>query len=163
MSFLWVFLFSLLGSIFGSVVCYYIALIFGRKLTEKFLLRYGKLFFIDESHLVKSEKYFEKHGEITIFIARLIPGIRHLISLPAGFAKMNLTKFCLYTAIGSGLWSLVLIGMGYYFGGNMDIIRANLSTITLWLGVILALILVFYIYMHRRKNNKKDNNYARYS
>lgn len=153
MSVLSVFLVSLAGSIVGSLICYYLALIFGRKLTEKFLLRYGKLFFIDEGHLIKSEKYFENHGEITVFIARLIPGIRHLISLPAGFSRMNLPRFCIYTGLGAGLWSLVLMGLGYFFGGNMQVIKNNLDMITIGVLLFLAVLILIYIYYRLKKKH----------
>jgi membrane protein DedA with SNARE-associated domain len=153
MSVLGVFFSALIGSIIGSLICYYLALIFGRKLTERFLLRYGKLFFIDESHLIKSEKYFEDHGQITVFIARLIPGIRHLISLPAGFSRMNISKFCLYTGLGAGLWSIVLMGLGYFFGGNMDLIKNNLDMITIWVLFFLAALALIYIYYRIKKKH----------
>ena len=82
------------GSLVGAFINYYLALLLGRKI----LIKFGKYFFIKESTLNKMDNYFEKHGAISTFIGRLIPGIRQLISIPAGISKMNLGLFSSYTA-----------------------------------------------------------------
>jgi membrane protein DedA with SNARE-associated domain len=69
---------------------------------------------LDEHAVVKTEKFFVKNGAISIFIGRLLPGIRHLISIPAGLSRMNLGTFLLYTTLGAGLWNIILAGIGYY-------------------------------------------------
>lgn len=98
-----------LGSLLGAYVNYYLALWAGKPFLEK----YGKYFFIKKEALDKSCAVFNKYGAATTFICRLIPGIRQLISIPAGIAKMPLGPFSLFTALGAGIWSAVLAVVGY--------------------------------------------------
>src|SRR3989344_5804666 len=95
MSFILVVVFSSLGSVFGSLISYYIGKYGGRKL----VFDYGKYFLLDETDLIKTEQWFSNKGEKTVFISRFIPVVRHLISIPAGIGKMNLGKFIFYTLI----------------------------------------------------------------
>ncbi|MEK6891303.1 MAG: DedA family protein [Nanoarchaeota archaeon] len=154
MSFVLVFLASLAGSLAGAFVNYYLALYLGRGLVEKLVVKYGKVVLLSKESLEKADRYFEKHGDITTFVGRLIPVIRQLISLPAGFAKMNIFKFTFYTAIGAGIWSIILIMMGYLFGNNMGIINKNLHVITIVVLLICLFIIIFYLEVRRRKRKK---------
>lgn len=155
MSFFLVFISAILGSLTGAFINYYLALHLGRKTSEKLVDKYGKFLFISRESIEKTERYFENHGEITTFIGRLIPGIRQLISLPAGFARMNLTKFAAYTALGAGLWSLVLIWLGYAFGQNQALIRENLKMFTILALLLCGIIILVYIIIKLRKQNHK--------
>lgn len=101
-----------LGSLLGAYVNYYLALWAGKPFLEK----YGKYFFIKKEALDKSCAVFNKYGGATTFICRLIPGIRQLISIPAGIAKMPLGCFSLFTSLGAGIWSAVLAAVGYFLG-----------------------------------------------
>ena len=115
------------GSIAGAIFNYFLAMSFGRK----FLLKYGKYFFLDEKGLNRLESFFGSHGEISTFTGRLIPGIRQYISLPAGLAKMHLGKFTLYTALGAGIWVIVLAMLGYLIGENETLVKEYLKGATL--------------------------------
>lgn len=157
MSFLIVFLAALLGSLLGAFVNYYLALFLGRRAVNKLANKYGKLFLISKESVEKSDRYFEKNGEITTFIGRLIPVIRQLISLPAGFSKMNIGKFAFYTGLGAGIWSFILIMLGYLFGENLELVKANLRLAT-FIAVIASIpVIGIYIYIkfyskrHERK------------
>ena len=110
-------LFGILGSLIGALINYYLALCLGRpiiySLTEK---KWAKVFLISSKKIEKAERYFLKHGEASTFIGRLIPVIRQLISLPAGFTKMKLRPFIIYTTLGAGIWVIVLAVIGYGAG-----------------------------------------------
>jgi len=147
-----VILVGILGSLLGALLNYYLAMLFGRK----FILKYGKYFFIKEQTLEKLDKFFEKHGEISTFTGRLIPGIRQLISLPAGLSKMNLFKFSLYTSIGAGIWVIVLVAVGYAVGSNEELISEYLKSATLVALISVLFIGVFYIVRNNRKKEILD-------
>jgi len=140
---------ALFGSLVGSFINYYLALTLGRK----FLLKFGKYFFIKEEALLKMEEYFKKHGHISTFTGRLIPGIRQLISIPAGLAKMNLVQFSLYTTLGAGIWALILTLLGYFIGANQELIHQYLKEITL-LVVFLLLILISVYFAYQKRKEK---------
>ena len=142
-----VILIGILGSVLGALLNYYLAMFFGRK----FILKYGKYFFIKEKTLNKLDKFFESHGEISTFTGRLIPGIRQLISLPAGLSKMNLFKFSLFTAIGAGIWIVVLVAVGYAVGSNEELISEYLKSATLIALISVIFITLFYIVRNKRK------------
>lgn len=104
------------GSLAGALCNYFIAIKIGRI----FVIRYGKYFFMKEKSLIATEKFFNKHGEISTFIGRLIPVVRHYISLPAGLAKMSLYHFCFFTLVGACIWVSVLTAFGYFLGDTLN-------------------------------------------
>ena len=138
---------GIIGSIAGALFNYYLALHFGRK----FILKYGRYFFISEQTLNKLELFFKNHGELSTFNGRLIPGIRQLISLPAGLARMNIPKFIFYSGFGAGIWVIVLVALGYFLGANEALIAEYLQSATLIALVCVVLITVFYIVRYKRK------------
>lgn len=150
MSLIGVFLAGTGGSLAGAVFNYYLCYFFGRSLIEK----YGRYFGITEEKMKKFEIFFTKHGEISTFNCRLIPGIRQYISLPAGLAKMNLAKFCLFTTLGAGIWMVILIAIGYFIGGNQELIKEQLKLITILLLIVVVMIFVFYFIFTKKKANK---------
>ena len=152
-SFILVFIFAVFGSLIGALINYSLALFFGRYSIEFMLNSRKRFLFIRKKNLTKADKYFNKHGEITTFVGRLIPIIRQLISIPAGFARMNLTKFLFYTAFGSGIWSLILISLGYFIGENSELIQNNLSILTLNIILLSLITIIFYIIKRIKKTS----------
>lgn len=148
MNFLLIVLASTVGSLAGASFNYAVALWVGRP----FLERWGKYFFVRPALMHKTDVFFERHGKISTFTGRLIPGIRHLISLPAGLARMNLAMFALYTVLGAGLWSVVLTAMGYFIGGNEALIEQSLPMLTV--AVIVFALLGAFIYWRMQKRKE---------
>ncbi|MEA3492303.1 MAG: DedA family protein [Campylobacterota bacterium] len=143
---------GILGSVAGALFNYYLAMKFGRK----FLIKYGKYFFLKEDSLDKLERFFQKHGEISTFNGRLIPGIRQYISLPAGLSRMSVWKFSLYTALGAGIWVVVLVGLGYFLGSNEEMINEYLHTATLIALISVLFITIFYIVRAKRRREIEE-------
>lgn len=131
---------GILGSLAGALFNYYLAIKFGRK----FLIKYGKYFFIKEPTIVKMEEFFKSHGHISTFSGRLIPAVRQYISFPAGLARMNLFVFCIYTSLGAGIWVIILTLLGYFLGGNEALIKEYLHTIIIIILVLLAILALWY-------------------
>ena len=144
---------GILGSVAGALFNYYLAMHFGRK----FILKYGKYFFIKEETLDKLEAFFTKHGDLSTFNGRLIPGIRQLISLPAGLARMNIAKFSLYSGLGAGIWVIVLVALGYLLGSNEELISEYLKSATLIALISVVFITIFYVVRNRRRKEILDN------
>jgi len=135
------------GSLTGALFNYYLAKKYGRK----GVLRFGKYFFFTEEKLQKMETFFVNHGSFSTFVARLIPGVRQLVSLPAGLSKMPLDKFALHTTLGAGVWVTVLVLLGYFLGDNEALIKEYLHQIVLATLAIIAIASGIYIFIHKRK------------
>jgi len=144
-----IFLAATLGSLAGAFVNYAFALWVGRP----FLERYGRYFFVRPALLHKTDAFFARHGAISTFTGRLVPGIRHLISLPAGLTRMNPLAFALYTLLGAGLWSAVLVAMGWFIGGNETLIQENLPLVTAAVLGFVGLTLTGYYLWQRRQTD----------
>jgi membrane protein DedA with SNARE-associated domain len=139
------------GSLLGAIFNYYLALKLGRNI----IIKYGKYFFMSEEKLEKLEIFFNRYGKISTFIGRLIPGIRQYISLPAGLGKMNISLFALFTALGAGIWVVILTLLGYFIGENQALIKEYLHIITLFLVAFLSIVFTIYYLTKRRKNGFK--------
>lgn len=136
------------GSLCGALFNYYLAIKLGRQV----LIKYGKYVFIKESTITKMETFFENHGHVSTFTGRLIPGVRQLISFPAGLAKMNLFTFSLYTTLGASIWVIILTALGYYMGDQQELISEYLKYIVYFLVLLMGIIMFIYY-----KKNKKEN------
>ncbi len=136
-----------LGSLFGAYLNYFAAHYLGRP----FLLKYGHYVLITEDHFRRVEDYFASHGEISTFIGRMLPVIRHLISLPAGLAGMNHFKFSVYTLLGSFIWVSILTWIGYFLGHNEALIRQYSHQVIIDVIAASVVLVAGYIYLHRRK------------
>ena len=143
---------GVVGSIIGALANYYGAQWVGRPLIQ----RYGKYILLSEKNLLRSERFFAQHGEISTLIGRLFPVIRHLISIPAGLHRMPLGKFILYTAVGAAIWCAILTWIGYFLGQNEAVLRSDeIHRYVTW--AIIALVplslgaIGFYMWRRRRK------------
>ena len=147
--------FATLGAMLGAIINYYFALFLGRPIVYRFAeTKIGKMCLLSSEKIQKAEALFIKHGNMTTLICRLIPGIRQVISVPAGFARMHVGNFLLYTFIGAGLWNVILAVLGYVAHGNADIINRyskELSYILLGLGLLFAAYLVYNGFFKKQK------------
>jgi len=134
------------GSLTGALFNYFLA----RKYGRKGVLKFGKYFFFTEEKLVKMETFFVKHGSFSTFVARLIPGVRQLVSLPAGLSKMPLGKFALHTTLGAGIWVTVLVLLGYVLGQNDDLIKEYLHQIVIGTLILISIATLIYIFIQKK-------------
>lgn len=149
-----VILFGVLGSLIGAIFNYYLAMYIGRPLAYKLVeKKWAKYFLLSREGLQKTETYFAKYGSVSTFIGRLIPAVRQLISLPAGFAKMNIGKFLFYTTLGSASWVIVLAVLGYYWGANDEVLRQYYSEIS-W-GILIVFVVFIVVLILRRLRKKR--------
>jgi membrane protein DedA with SNARE-associated domain len=138
---------SVLGAIGGSLANYWIAYHYGRR----FLYAYGKYLFFNHDKMQKLDDFFAAHGEISTLTGRLVPGLRHVISFPAGLAHMDLKKFSIYTGVGSAIWMAILVWVGYLIGGNKELVRHWMPYVVG--AVVLGAIIMIVVYVwHHRKN-----------
>jgi membrane protein DedA with SNARE-associated domain len=126
------------GALVGSGICYWIGVAGGKP----FLVRYGKYFLVRQHEIERTEAFFARHGKKTILIGRFLPVIRHVISVPAGIARMPLPAFFLQTFLGATIWGGVLILLGYYVGANWEVLSSSLKRVDHVIGAILVLALV---------------------
>ena len=138
-------LWGVLGTIAGSIPWYYLGKLVNEKRLSNFLDKRGKFIGITSNDLIKSKRGFDKYGVSLVFWGRLVPGIRTLISVPAGMELMPLRKFLIWTSLGSLIWVALLTYAGFVFGENYQIIETYLDQIKYILKPILILILVYFL------------------
>lgn len=137
------------GSLVGAYANYYASHYLGRPL----ILKYGKYVLIPPEKFERVEHFFLKHGEISTFIGRLLPVVRHLISIPAGLSGMNHLRFSLYTLAGAGIWCTILTIIGYVIGENQALIMQYSHKALAWVLLFCAVIVAGYIWFHKRKKS----------
>jgi membrane protein DedA with SNARE-associated domain len=146
--------FGTTGALCGSLINYTLAYYLGRPIVYGFAeSKIGRLFLLSKEKVQHAENYFLKNGKSSTFIGRLVPGIRHLISIPAGLARMNLRDFMVYTFIGAGIWNSILAVIGYYLYEMREQIFPYIGHILLGLGIIFVIFLV----IKGRRNRNKEN------
>ena len=151
---MWIVLFvSILGNICGSLINYYVAYHYGRSLVQK----YGKYVFFTEQKLAKVESFFKKHGPISVFIGRIMPGLKHFISFPAGLGKMDLKQFCIYTGSGGAIWVTILVFLGDIIGNNEELVARYIKNLNWTVVVGGGLAVAIYMYINSRKNKKNED------
>jgi membrane protein DedA with SNARE-associated domain len=143
-----------LGSLLGALVNYGLAVFVG----EPVLRRYGKFVLVSERSLDRTEAFFRRHGEISTFVGRLLPVIRHLISIPAGMSRMALSRFALFTSLGAGIWRFILTYLGWLIGRHGEEVEAAIGpyvhhTLLYYvLPGVLLLVAVYAWWWRRRKS-----------
>jgi membrane protein DedA with SNARE-associated domain len=148
-------IFGTVGALTGSLINYTLAFYLGRPIVYKFAQsKVGRLFLLSKEKVEHAENYFIRNGKTSTFIGRLVPGIRHLISIPAGLAKMDLRSFMLYTFIGAGIWNIILAIIGYYIYDLRDKIFPYLDNVLYFLGAVFVIYLVIKGIGGMRKNKK---------
>lgn len=139
-------LFGTIGSLLGAVINYFLAIWLGRPIIYKFAdSKVGHLCLLSSEKIKNAEDYFNRHGKVSTFIGRLIPGIRQLISIPAGLAKMKFLSFIGYTTLGAGIWNVILALLGYIAHGQMDLINKYSHELSIVILSLIALIVLYFI------------------
>jgi membrane protein DedA with SNARE-associated domain len=147
--------FASVGALAGALINYYLSKFLGRPIIYKFAdSRIGHFFLLDSSKIKNAEDIFLKHGAITTLVGRLIPGIRQLISIPAGLSGMKLLPFIIYTTIGATFWNILLALLGYFAHGQKDLIdqyAGELSKVLLGLGALFVAYMFFSAFRKKKK------------
>lgn len=148
-------LFSTLGALIGALINYALSISLGRIVIYKFAdTKFAHACLINSEKVKKAEDYFNKNGGVSTFIGRLIPGIRQLISIPAGLAKMSIVKFIGYTALGAIIWNVLLSALGYFLFSQKELLDKYYSELSIAL-VILGCLFVLYLIYSGMKNKRK--------
>ena len=161
-----VILFATLGADFGASINYFAGYYLGRPVIYKFAnCKWGHLCLLNQEKVEKSEKYFYDHGMIATISGRLIPGIRHLISIPAGLSRMHYGKFLLYTTLGAGVWNCILAVLGYYLHSIVpeEQLTSKIEEYSEYIKiVIIAIVVIAIIYFgikwHLRHSKQQKKN-----
>jgi membrane protein DedA with SNARE-associated domain len=144
--------FATIGAAIGALFNYVMARWLGRVIVYGFAeSKVGKLFFLNQAKIEHAEAYFNRHGRSSTFIGRLIPGIRHLISIPAGLAKMDVKQFVLYTALGSAIWHTLLAVLSYYLYSQQDLLMKYMHELSYLLLGMGAMFVVYLVWKYKRK------------
>ncbi|MDP6107846.1 MAG: DedA family protein [Candidatus Brocadiia bacterium] len=138
------------GNLIGAYVNYFLAARLGRP----FFLKYGRYFLIKPEQIDRCERFFADHGEITMFVGRLIPMVRQFISVPAGVARMNLLRFTIYTALGAGIWVTVLTYIGFVVGKSRELFQRYLNGAAMYTLAGVFVLVIVYVYLHRRRRGR---------
>ncbi|MBR2266289.1 MAG: DedA family protein, partial [Paludibacteraceae bacterium] len=148
--------FGTLGAIIGALINYYLSRWLGRPIIYKFAdSKLGHLCLLSGVKIERAEVYFREHGNMSTFIGRFIPGIRQLISIPAGLAKMKLLPFLLYTFLGAFIWNCVLALLGYFAAGNIDTIKKYSHELSVAILVIVGAAIVYFVVKSIVNSRKK--------
>ncbi|WP_372843108.1 DedA family protein [Psychrobacter sp.] len=146
------------GSVLGALPLYYFGTLFNKDRLILFTKKYGKYVFIKSEDVLSSDAWFNKHGKKAVFFGRMVPGIRSLISIPAGMNKMPLVSFLVLTALGASIWTTILTLAGFYLGKNYEVIATILAPYS---KVFLLLAIVFIIawLIKRRLLDRHSSNF----
>jgi len=154
-SFLGVVLAGDIGAISGAMLIYYLGYLWGEERVRNLFIKYGKYVLVNVDELDNAMELFERYGKAMVFFGRMIPGIRSVISLPAGIKRMGWGSFLFYTIAGTTLWNILLAGAGYFLGSRWQEILVLLNQYENFVYALIALFVVFWVgrkaYLHFRK------------
>jgi membrane protein DedA with SNARE-associated domain len=142
------------GSVIGGLPLFYLGKYVGEERLKQWADAHGAWLTVSADDIEKVDRWFDRHGTKAVFIGRMVPGIRSLISIPAGISGMNIGTFVVYTAAGSALWAGMLAYLGRLLGENYEMVNTYLGPIGV--GVIVALVLAFVVWVWRRKRQRAE-------
>jgi membrane protein DedA with SNARE-associated domain len=144
------------GATFGAIVIYIVSFKIGRIA----IVKLGKYVFVNEKKIESAERWFEKYGVYAVFLGRMVPGVRELISVPAGIARMPFAKFVTFTFFGSLIWSVILVFLGYFLGDSWESLSETLSDYFTVISVLvllsIAIVIFYYVYYGKRRDRIKN-------
>ncbi|WP_201538671.1 DedA family protein [Psychrobacter immobilis] len=140
-----------LGASLGALPLYYLGRVFDEERLVAFAEKYGKYMLIKPNDITSANDWFDKHGKTAVFFGRMVPGVRSLISIPAGMNNMPLLPFLALTALGSSIWTAVLTLAGYYLGQNYEIIEGALAPYSKGFGILVIVIIIGWLIKRRRQ------------
>ena len=146
-----------LGSVLGALPLYYLGRLLNEDRLIEFTEKYGKYLFVKPSDILSSSNWFDKHGNKAVFFGRMLPGIRSLISIPAGMSKMPILPFLVFTALGSSVWTTFLTVAGYYFGEHYEVIETMIAPYSK-VFLLLAVVIILAWFIKRRLSARHDMN-----
>lgn len=148
---------GVLGSLLGGLILYYLGAIIGSQKVRGFIEMYGKYLMISAEDLNAAEQWFNRHGERAVLLARMVPVVRSVISIPAGFIKMPLSRFIIYSTIGIACWTTLLTVVGVVLGNNWEKLSPVLRSFDFIVVGVLLVLLAYYVF---KKTKKQENKKA---
>jgi membrane protein DedA with SNARE-associated domain len=143
---------GMVGSVLGALPLYYAGYLLGEERLKAFADKHGRWLTMSRDDLERAKKWFDQHGKLAVLICRLVPGIRSLISIPAGIAKMNLAAFLFYNSVGAGIWTALLAYAGYILRARFETVGEYLNAVSY---VVFAVILLMYFVRVFNESRKK--------
>ena len=140
-----------LGASLGALPLYYLGRIFDKERLIAFTKKYGKYVLVKPDDVTSANEWFDKHGKTAVFFGRMVPGVRSLISIPAGMNNMPLLPFLALTALGSSIWTAALTLAGYYLGQNYEVIEGVLAPYSKGFGILVVVIIIGWLIKRRRQ------------
>ena len=145
-----------LGSVLGALPLYYFGSLFNKERLIDFTEKYGKYVFVKPDDVISADDWFNKHGKKAVFFGRMVPGIRSLISIPAGMNKMPLLPFIILTTAGAAIWTTLLTLAGYHFGQNYEVIEKFLAPYSkIFLGAAIVIVIIWLLRRRMSQSKKK--------
>jgi membrane protein DedA with SNARE-associated domain len=146
-----VFLAGIIGSVAGAFPWYYAGKHFSERRLKRLANKYGKWLALSAEDIDRAKVWFRKRGSFAVFFGRLVPGVRTLISVPAGLHRMNLVKFIIYSTLGTAIWVGLLTTAGYFLGENYGLVEQFIKPISLLVAIGLLIAVVWWIFKRKKQ------------